>query len=277
MATLGKFNDMTIHSRVEQGVLLTDLDDDRFLLPAKECEPEWKEGDTISAFLYDGFLGKKKATLKKPLIALNEFALLEVSSIEENGVFMNCGLEKDLLVPPKQEGTRMNEGESHIIFMYEDRTTGKLYGSNKLEKRLNNDELTVAEGDEVELIIQRETDLGFSVIVNHLHRGLIFENEIFQDLEIGQKLKGYVKKIQEENRLDITIRPMGYLNAITPDSEVILKALKENDGFLPVTDKSAPDLIMIEFNMSKKAFKRALGALYKSKTIEIRDSGIHLN
>lgn len=276
MIQLGKFNDLKVSKAEDSGYTLIDDEETEIFLSSEKTDKELEEGATVSVFVYPGILGAKKATLKKPLIALGEFAFLTVSSTDEQGVYVDWGMEKDLLIPPKQEGERMEEGESYIIFMYQDRESGKLYGSNKIEKRLSNDDLTIEEGEEVDVMVQRESDMGFAVIVNHRHRGLVFENEVFQDLLIGDTLKGYVKKIQPENRLDITIRPMGYRNTVDPDVQTVLNALEDNQSFLPLTDKSKPDLIMVELNMSKKAFKRAIGSLYKERKIEIKEDGIHL-
>jgi predicted RNA-binding protein (virulence factor B family) len=267
MIQLGKFNDLKVSKAEDSGYTLIDDEGTEIFLPSEKTDKELEEGATVSVFVYPGILGAKKATLKKPLIALGEFAFLTVSSTDEQGVYVDWGMEKDLLIPPKQEGERMEEGESYIIFMYQDRESGKLYGSNKIEKRLSNDDLTIEEGEEVDVMVQRESDMGFAVIVNH---------EVFQDLLIGDTLKGYVKKIQPENRLDITIRPMGYRNTVDPDVQTVLNALEDNQSFLPLTDKSKPDLIMVELNMSKKAFKRAIGSLYKERKIEIKEDGIHL-
>ncbi len=276
MIQLGKFNDLKVSKSEDSGYTLIDDEGTEIFLPSEKTDKELEEGANVSVFVYPGILGAKKATLKKPLIALGEFAFLTVSSTDEQGVYVDWGMEKDLLIPPKQEGERMEEGESYIIFMYQDRESGKLYGSNKIEKRLSNDDLTIEEGEEVDLMVQRESDMGFAVIVNHRHRGLVFENEVFQDLLIGDILRGYVKKIQSENRLDITIRPMGYRNTVDPDVKTVLNGLEENQGFLPLTDKSKPDLIMVELNLSKKAFKRAVGFLYKERMIEIKEDGIYL-
>ena len=276
MIQFGKFNDLKVSKAEDSGYTLVDDEGNEVFLPSEKAHKELEEGATVNAFVYPGILGAKRATMKKPLIALGEFAFLTVSSTDEQGVYVDWGMEKDLLIPPKQEGERMEEGEKYIIFMYQDRESGKLYGSNKIEKRLSNDDLTIEEGEEVQLMVQRESDLGFAVIVNHRHRGLVFENEVFQDLEVGDTLKGYVKKIQPENRLDITIRPMGYRNVVISDVQTVLNALLDSKGFLPLTDKSKPDLIMVELNMSKKAFKRAIGSLYKERKIEIKEDGINL-
>ncbi len=276
MIQLGRFNELKVLRKEDQGFYLADGNGTEVLLPNKNVKGEVKEEQLVNAFVYEGLFGAQRATLFQPKIQLEQFAFLEVSSVDDIGVFVDWGMEKGLLIPPKQEGERMEEGNSYIVYMYQDRESGKLYGSNKIEKRLSNDELTIEEGEEVDLIVQRQSDLGYVVIVNHKHRGLVFDNEVFQDLEVGNQLKGYVKKIQPENRLDITIRPMGYRNVIDPDVQAVLNAIQENEGFLPITDKSRPDLIMVELNMSKKAFKRAIGALYKQKQIVIEETGVRL-
>jgi predicted RNA-binding protein (virulence factor B family) len=161
MIQLGKFNDLKVSKAEDSGYTLIDDEGTEIFLPSEKTDKELEEGATVSVFVYPGILGAKKATLKKPLIALGEFAFLTVSSTDEQGVYVDWGMEKDLLIPPKQEGERMEEGESYIIFMYQDRESGKLYGSNKIEKRLSNDDLTIEEGEEVDVMVQRESDMGF--------------------------------------------------------------------------------------------------------------------
>jgi hypothetical protein len=157
-----------------------------------------------------------------------------------------------------------------------DKETDRLYASTRIENFLQNEDLSVREGDEVEMLIWKKTDLGFSVIVNNLHEGLIFENEIFQELNIGDKRRGFVKKIRNDNKIDISIQPIGYDNFNDTNVEVIRKALLKNNGYLKITDKSSPDEIYKHFSMSKKAFKKAVGSLYKLRRIEILQDGIKL-
>ena len=154
--------------------------------------------------------------------------------------------------------------------------TDRLFASNRLERYLQNEKLSVTEGEEVALIVWQKTDLGYTVIINHAHKGLIFNNEIFQDLNVGEKLKGFVKKIREDNKIDISLQPIGYMKFNDANSELIFRALVENQGFMPFTDKSTPEVIYSQFGISKKAFKKSIGALYKQKKILIETSGIRL-
>jgi predicted RNA-binding protein (virulence factor B family) len=170
----------------------------------------------------------------------------------------------------------MEEGRWYIVYLDLDEKSDRLFASNRVERHLQNDKLSVAEGDEVSLLVWQKTDLGYTVIINHAHKGLVFENEIFQDLHVGEKLKAYVKKIRDDNKIDISLQPIGYNKFNDANSELIFNALNENQGFLPLTDKSSPEAIYSQFGISKKAFKKSIGALYKLKKILIETSGIRL-
>ena len=170
----------------------------------------------------------------------------------------------------------MEVGRWYIVYLDIDKKTDRLYASNKVEKLLQNEDLTVEEGEEVDLLVFKKTDIGFSVIVNNKHKGLIFENEIFKELNIGDKLNGFVKKIREDKKIDISIHPIGYYNFNDTNSEVVYNALMENKGFLAISDKSSPDEIYSQFGISKKAFKKAIGALYKQRKITMLPEGIKL-
>ena len=170
----------------------------------------------------------------------------------------------------------MEKDRWYVVFMALDEQTDRLYASNKINKLLQNDNLLVKEGDKVDLLVTQETDLGYSVIVNNIHRGLIYNNEVFQDLNVGDKLNGFVKKIREENKLDISLQQQGYRNFIDKNCETIYHFLKENDGIAYINDKSSPDEIYDTFKMSKKAFKKAIGSLYKQKVIVINSKDIRI-
>lgn len=259
------------------GLYLGDAEGEDVLLPNKYCPEKFSIDDEIEVFVYRDNEQRKIATNLTPKVLMNEFALLEVMIVDEVGAFVDWGLEKQLLVPFKEQRQRMQEGRWYVVYMALDLETDRLYASNKIDKRLNNEELTVEEGQEVDLLVYRRTELGFLAIVNNVHRGLIFQNEVFADIKIGDKIKGYVKKIREENKLDLSLVPIGYKNSNDPNCEKIHEALTENDGFLALTDKSPPDQIYRVFGISKKAFKRALGALYKQRKITIEAEGIRLS
>lgn len=276
MIEIGKYNELKILRQTSVGLYLGDESGEDVLLPNKYCPEEFKIDDTISVFVYLDYAERKIATNIIPKINLHEFALLKVSAVTEFGAFMDWGLEKELLVPFKEQNLKMEVNRWYIVYLDLDEKTDRLFASNKLEKRLQNDTLTVTEGEEVNLVIYQKTEMGYSVIVNHKHKGLVFENEIFRELRVGDKLKGYVRKIREDNKLDISINPIGYEKAVDEHCDIVFKKLAANQGFMNVTDKTSPEEISIHFGMSKKAFKKAIGSLYKDRVIEITPEGIKL-
>jgi len=200
---------------------------------------------------------------------------LTVSQVTKFGAFLDWGLEKDLFVPFKEQKLKMREGNSYIVYLYNDEESDRLVASAKIFKYLSNEELTVKEGEQVNLLIAEPTDLGVNVIINNLHRGLIYRNEIFQNLELGDKLKGYIKKVRADNRLDVSLQAQGMQN-IEPSAARVLAYLKMNQGYMTLTDKSRPEEIMAKMEMSKKSFKKALGSLYKQKLVRLEKNGTYL-
>jgi hypothetical protein len=276
MIEQGKFIKLGIVKRSTFGLFLGDEDGEEVLLPNKYCTDSMKPGLDVEVFIYRDSEDRKVATTLTPKILFNEFALLKVTAIAKVGAFMDWGLEKDLMVPFREQPQNMEEGRWYIVYLDLDQKSDRLFASNRVERHLQNDKLSVAEGDEVSLLVWQKTDLGYTVIINHAHKGLVFENEIFQDLNVGEKLKGYVKKVRDDNKIDISLQAIGYLKFNDANSELIFSALVENQGFLPLTDKSSPEAIYSQFGISKKAFKKSIGALYKQKKILIETSGIRL-
>ncbi len=276
MIEQGKFTRLSIVKRSTFGLFLGDEDGEEILLPNKYCTDSMKPGLDVEVFIYRDSEDRKVATTLTPKIRFNEFALLKVTALAKVGAFMDWGLEKDLMVPFREQPQNMEEGRWYIVYLDLDEKSDRLFASNRVERHLQNDKLSVAEGDEVSLLVWQKTDLGYTVIINHAHKGLVFENEIFQDLHVGEKLKGYVKKVRDDNKIDISLQAIGYLKFNDANSELIFNALKENQGFLPLTDKSSPEAIYSQFGISKKAFKKSIGALYKLKKILIETSGIRL-
>lgn len=277
MIAVGKYNILTILRETSVGLYLGDETDEDVLLPNKYCPKDYKIGDTITVFVYRDYAERKIATNITPKIFLHQFALLKVTSIEKVGAFLDWGMEKELMVPFKEQRQNMEVGRWYIVYMDIDPKTDRLFASNKVEKYLQNENLTVAEGEEVELLVLQKTDLGFSVIVNHQHKGLVYDNEVFKPLNIGEKLKGFVKSIREGNKLDISLQPIGYDNYNDSNVEIVLTKLRENNGKLGLSDKSSPEEIYNTFGISKKAFKKALGDLYKKRIITISPNQITLN
>jgi len=209
-------------------------------------------------------------------VLVNEFAFLQVKAVEQVGAFLDWGLDKDLLVPFREQRQRMEKGRWYIVFMTVDEKTDRLYATNKIEQRLDNEHLELAEGDKADLLIMQKTDLGFSAIINHRHKGLIYDTDIFQDINVGQQLAGYIKNIREDHKIDLSLQPIGFHLSAETHTDLILRKLMENGGTLPYNDKSPPDLIYSELGISKKAYKRAIGTMYKARTIVITGNGITL-
>ena len=276
MIDQGKEIELNIAKRATFGLFLADESGEEVLLPKKYCSEDMKPGDQVRVFVYKDSEGKKVATTLTPFIFLNEFALLKVTAVTGVGAFLDWGLEKELMVPFREQKQKMEEGRWYIVYLDLDLKSDRLYASNRVERFLQNEELSVKEGEEVDLVVLQKTDMGYSVIINHAHKGLIFDNEIFREIRVGDRLRGYVKHIREDKKIDISLQAIGFRNFNDANSELIYKKLEENDGFLSYTDKSSPEEIYSQFGISKKAFKKSLGALYRKKLIEISPDGIKL-
>ncbi len=274
---IGKFNELEILRHTSVGLYLGDNTGEDVLLPNKYCPENVEQGDKIRVFVYRDHEERKVATNLTPKIALNDFARLKVTATTNVGAFLDWGLEKDLMVPFNEQQHKMEEGQWYLVYLNIDKKTDRLYASSKIDKFLQNESLTVAVGDEVDIIVMQKTDLGYSVVVNKVHKGLVFENEIFKPIKVGDRLKGFVKKIREDNKIDISLQPIGYDKFNDPNCEIIQNKLLKSKGFIPITDNSSPEKIYAAFGMSKKAFKKAIGALYKQRKISITPEGIQSN
>ena len=276
MIEQGRQVELNILKRASVGLYLTDDSGEEVLLPNKFCTEEMKPGGKVIVFIYRDSEGRKVATTQTPLIHLHEFALLKVSAVRGVGAFLDWGMDKDLMVPFREQKQKMEEGRWYIVYLDLDQKTDRLFASNRVERHLQNDDITVKEGEEVALVVQQKTDLGYAVIINHVHKGLFFDNEVFTEIRVGDTLKGFVKKVRDDQKIDVSLQALGYRGANDANSELICKQLEENNGFLPFTDKSTPEEISSQFGISKKAFKKSLGALYKQRIIEIQPGGIKL-
>ncbi|MBN2614653.1 MAG: GntR family transcriptional regulator [Bacteroidales bacterium] len=276
MIAIGKYNQLTILRDSSVGLFLGDESGEEVLLPAKYCPEAFQVGDAIEVFVYRDHDNRKIATTLKPKIGMHEFALLQVNAIETVGAFLDWGLEKDLLVPFKEQKPRMVAGNKYVVYMDLDKQTDRLYATGRIDKILSNEELTVKAGEEVDLMVYQKTELGYSVMINQKHRGIVFENEVFQPLHIGDRMKGYIKRIREANKMDVSLRPLGYKNYNDPNTETVYQLLKDNGGTLEYGDKSAPEVIYARFGMSKKEFKKAIGTLYKNRKITVEPERIKL-
>jgi predicted RNA-binding protein (virulence factor B family) len=275
MINIGEYNELEAFQLVDAGMFLIEKEADidaedleKVLLPNAYLPASLSRGDSMEVFIYLDSEDRIIATNLKPSVTLNNFAYLPVKEVNSVGAFLDMGLAKDLLVPYRQQAVEMQEGKSYLVFMYLDETTNRLIASSKTNRFLNNDDIEIKEGEEVDLIVSKNTDLGYNVIVNKQHKGLIFQSAIFQQLHTGDAIKGFVKTIREDKKLDIILQQQG-VSSTEPNAQAILDFLKDNDGSTTITDKSAPQEIYAAFGLSKKAFKRALGALYKKRLVKL--------
>jgi predicted RNA-binding protein (virulence factor B family) len=274
MIELGKFARLEVVKEVDFGVYLA-AGEDEILLPLKYVPAGLSTGDEVDVFIYRDNENRVIATTLRPHAVVGECAYMEVREVSPFGAFLDWGIHKDLLVPFSEQPFKLLEGMYVPVMVYLDDETSRIVGSCRVNKFIKNDVLEVEEGQEVNLLIGESTDLGIKVIINNKHWGMLYHNEIFKSLDVGEKLVGFIKKIREDNKIDVALQKQGY-DEITNASDRIISLLKENKGFLPLTDKSDPEIIYEVAQMSKKVFKKAIGALYKARKVELRDSGVHL-
>jgi predicted RNA-binding protein (virulence factor B family) len=274
MIQVGKFNTLTINRKVDFGFYLDD-GKEGILLPTRFAPKNIQIGSQITVFIYHDSDNRLIATTQQPKGIVGDIVLLKCVSTTAAGAFLDWGLMKDLFVAKSQQKIGMREGGWYLVKIYEDAQTGRIAASEKIEKYINNEQLTVKEMDEVAIIIYRQTEIGYSCIINQQHLGLIHQNQIFQHLNIGDKLQGFVKTIREDNKIDIVLGKAGYKKT-EDEATKILRLLKENNGYLPYHDKSLPEEIYQFFGISKKTFKMTIGTLYKQQKINFTKTGIQL-
>ncbi|WP_272022412.1 S1 RNA-binding domain-containing protein [Olleya namhaensis] len=275
MIQIGEFNTLEILRDTEPGLFLGDADNNEVLLPNRYVPEHFEIGDKIEVFVYLDNDERLIATTTEPFIINGEFAVLRCNEVSNFGAFLDFGLVKELFCPFKEQAFPMKKGGWYLVRCYLDDVTERLVASSKTNQFLDNKELTVAQFDQVDIIVSHPSDLGMNVIVNNIHTGLIYKDSIFQDLSVGDKLKGIVKKVRPGNKLDIGLGEIGYRN-IEPNADKIMQELTDSNGFLAVTDKSSPEKIKDLLQMSKKTFKKAIGTLYRQKLVELKPDGIYL-
>jgi len=275
MLYLGEINTLSVFKKTDFGAFLGEVgSEEEVLLPRKYVPKDLELDDEIEVFLYTDSEDRIVATTRTPKVFLNQLAMLEVTDVTKFGLFLDWGLEKDLFLPFSDQDGRAQEGDKIAVCLRLDGRTNRLYASAKL-KNFDSGKITVQEGEEVDLLIDRETEIGYQVIINNRHIGLIFFNQVFQSLQRGDNLKGFIEKIREDGKIDVSLQKKGY--AQVEDSQgLLLKKLQENGGILHLTDKSDPQDILQELSMSKKVFKKCIGALYKQKKITLEKSSIVL-
>lgn len=279
MFKLGTYQTLNVARITEYGYFLQNTSnkkDEEVLLPNKLAFRDLQKGENVRVFLYKDGEERVTATMQDPKVSLHNIAFLRVKDANNFGAYLDWGLDKDLFVPHSEQTDPMREGQSYLVYMYLDEQTNRLAASTKLDRFMETENITVEENEEVDLWIWNETDLGYKVIINDIHEGLIYHDEFFKDVHYGDKTVGYIKQIRPDNKIDVTLRPIGY-DKVEPNAQHILERLKHVGGYLDLHDKSDPDEIRERLEMSKKTFKKAIGSLYKKKIIRIEDDGIYLS
>jgi len=275
MFKIGEKTTLKVDRIQSPGAFLVDEDDNDVLLPNKYLTDSIEIGDNIDVFIYLDGEERIVATTETPFIELNDFAVLTATSITKYGAFMDWGLEKELLIPFREQKNKIEQGQAYLVYMYFDKQTERLVGSTNLYTHLQDNNHNFKERDQVDLIIWNKTDLGYNVIINKSYLGLIYINEVFKELQSGDRTTGFIKKIREDGKIDASLEKISYKN-IEPNAKMIINLLEKSNKFISLNDKSSPEDIKDKLSISKKAFKKSIGLLYKKRIIKIEENGISL-
>ncbi|MEO8795203.1 MAG: S1-like domain-containing RNA-binding protein [Daejeonella sp.] len=270
---IGNYNELRYIKKTEAGLLLTDGERD-VILPFNYAPADAEPGDNLHVFVYVHADGRLFATTQTPLACVGDFALLTVVDENENGAFLSLGIDKDVFVHQHDQKRPMKMGGKYVVYIFLD-DHSRITGSSKVAEFVEEEDIDLEVADEVNLLIFDQSDLGFSAIINQKYAGLIYHNEIFEDLQIGDQKRGFIKKIREENKIDLSLQVIGFKHIIDL-KESILQDLKESGGVLNLGDKSSPEEIYDRLKISKKAFKKTIGSLYKERKIELSDFEVKL-
>jgi len=275
MASAGKYNTLRIVRETGSGFYLDGMELGEILLPGMYLPAGKQINDEIEVFIYFDSEDRIVATTEEAYCEVGDFALLEVVEVNEIGAFLNWGLKKDLLVPFREQKVKMEKGIWHIVRIYMDEQTNRIAASAKVDKFLGLEPATYVPGEEAALFIYSSTPLGYKAIINNQHWGMLYKSEVFQPLNRGEQITGYINKVRHDGKIDLSIYPPGFKKA-DPASELIIEYLKRNDGYMELNDKSPSEEIYETFGISKKNFKMAIGSLYKNRKILIESNGIRL-
>jgi predicted RNA-binding protein (virulence factor B family) len=268
MIKLGEVNNLLVNRGSAMGFFLIDTSGEEVFLPFKYAPDNLQLKDVINVFIYNDSEDKIIATTQTPKITINTFAALKVVDAASFGAFMDWGLDKDLLVPFKEQATKMYDHKTYVVYLFLDETSDRLVATTKLNRYLDNTDCDLKANQEVDLLVFEDFDLGYFAIINNKYKGLIYKNEIYSPIKVGDSLKGYVKQIKEGNLIDLSLQKIGFEN-IDINSQLILDYLKKHNGVIALHDNSDPDDIRRLLGMSKKTFKKAIGILYRQKLVKI--------
>ena len=272
---LGKYNRLEVVKEVDFGVYLNGDEDGEILLPTRYVPEGCQPGDVLDVFIYLDMDERLIATTLKPYVQVGQFAFLEVAWTNQFGAFLNWGLMKDLFVPFREQKMKMVKGNRYLVHAHLDEESYRIVASAKVEHYLSKEKAPYERGEEVDCMVWQKTDLGFKVIVDNKYSGMLFKNEIFQEIRTGQKLRAFVKQVREDGKIDLELQKRG-VQKVEDFSEVLLKYIQENGGHTSMNDKTDAEEIYNTFGVSKKTFKKAVGELYKKRMIILEEGGIRL-
>lgn len=274
MLQIGNYNHLKITRKVDFGMYL-ESDQGEILIPNKYIPENSKIGDVLKVFVYTDSEDRLIATTLEPNGVVGEFAAMQVKQVTRYGAFLDWGLEKDLLLPHKEQHRRVSEGDTVVVRICLDHKTNRVIAVAKLNPFFSKDTPKLQPGQKVDILVYDATDIGYMVIINHEYSGLLYRNEVYEPVKIGDQKSAYIKKVREDHKVDVSLQQPGY-ESVGDSKFVVLQALKAAGGFLPYHDKSNPEAIKKAFQMSKKSFKKAIGALYKEGKINLLDDGIRM-
>jgi predicted RNA-binding protein (virulence factor B family) len=274
MLPIAQYHILTVTEVKPESVLL-DADGKPVALPAREAPSQVQTGMPISVFLYLNQDNELVATTKKARACAGDLAVLKVVDVKPHGAYLDWGIARDLFMPRSLHFDDVEPGDKCLVKVFLDESSGNVLAKENLDNEWSNEALTVKEKEPVEMLIYKDTPLGYQVIINNKHLGLMHHNEVFTEYFPGDKLTGFIKKIKEDNKLDVVPGKPGFLKA-TDEATRIIEMLKEHKGFLPYHDKSDANEIYKMFGISKKTFKMTIGTLYRQKKIKLVDGGIQL-
>jgi predicted RNA-binding protein (virulence factor B family) len=274
MLEIGKFNELRFIKKTEAGLILTDGEKE-VLLPYVHAPEDAQIGDHLHIFTYIHSDGRLMATTETPIAQVDEFALLTVVDVNEQGAFLDMGIGKDVFVPEREQKRPMQIGQKYVVFLFNDERSERITASSRLAEFVDQDGHDLEEGDEVRLLITEESDLGYTAVINQRFLGLLYHNEVFEDLKAGDQRRGFIKKIREGNKIDLSLQVIGFKHILDLKDSLMIE-LEENGGSISLGDKSSPEDIYNRLKISKKAFKKTAGSLYKERLIEVSDFEIKL-
>ncbi|HGS4883132.1 TPA: S1 RNA-binding domain-containing protein [Vibrio parahaemolyticus] len=276
MIKIGQINSLEVIKKADFGVFLDGDDYGSVLLPNKHVPEGTELGDHIEVFLYFDSESQLAATIDKPIAQVGEWGLMKIEGINQTGAFVNWGIkEKDLLIPFSEQRARFTAGQNILVYVYTDKASGRIVGTTKFNKWLDKTPANYEVNEEVDLIIAERSQLGYKAIVNGKHWGMIFPSDVFGKLFIGKKLKGYIKQVRKDGKIDLSLQKVGVAKMDDLSSKII-DLLEKKGGFLPLNDKSSPEAIFDAFRTSKGTYKKTIGGLYKQGKIVIEKDGIRL-